>query len=75
VIKCLHRLRREGNTKVLLREVANEFPLDLAAQNRAIDSRRNGSLNRVVREYFGDKGEKEPVLAFVTRKNRTIAKR
>jgi len=64
VIKCLHRLRREGNTKVLLREVANEFPLDLAAQNRAIDSRRNGSLNRVVREYFGDKGEKEPVLAF-----------
>jgi len=64
VIKCLHRLRREGNTKVLLREVANEFPNDLAAQNRAIDSRRNGSLNRVVREYFGDKGEKEPVLAF-----------
>jgi hypothetical protein len=64
IIKCLHRLRREGSTKVLLREVANDFPSDLAAQNQSIDSRRNGSLNRVVREYFGDKGEKEPVLAF-----------
>jgi len=64
IIKCLYRLRREGSTKVLLREVANDFPNDLAAQNQSIDSRRNGSLNRVVREYFGDKGEKEPVLAF-----------
>jgi hypothetical protein len=64
VIKCLHRLRREGSTKALLKEVANQYPSDLAAQNREIDSRRNGSLNRVVRERFGDKGEKEPVLAF-----------
>jgi hypothetical protein len=64
IIKCLYRLRREGSTRVLLREVANDFPNDLAAQNQSIDSRRNGSLNRVVREYFGDKGEKEPVLAF-----------
>jgi uncharacterized protein YeeX (DUF496 family) len=64
IIKCLQRLRREPSTKALLKEVANEFPNDLAAQNRAIDSRRNGSLNRVVRAYFGDKGDKTPVLAF-----------
>ncbi|MBW4549338.1 MAG: hypothetical protein KME25_33755 [Symplocastrum torsivum CPER-KK1] len=64
IIKCLYRLRREGSTRVLLREVANEFPNDLAAQNQSLDSRRNGSLNRVVREYFGDKGDSEPVLAF-----------
>jgi hypothetical protein len=64
IIKCLYRLRREGSTKVLLREVANDFPNDLAAQNQSIDSRRNGSLNRVVREYFGDKGDSDPVLAF-----------
>jgi uncharacterized protein YeeX (DUF496 family) len=64
IIKCLHRLRREASTKALLKEVANEFPSDLAAQNQAIDSRRNGSLNRVVRSYFGDKGQSTPVLAF-----------
>jgi hypothetical protein len=64
IIKCLTRLRREASTKALLKEVANEFPNDLAAQNQAIDSRRNGSLNRVVRQYFGDKGQSTPVLAF-----------
>lgn len=64
IIKCLSRLRREPSTKALLKEVANEFPDDLAAQNRAIDSRRNGSLNRVVRCYFGDKGQAVPILAF-----------
>jgi hypothetical protein len=64
IIKCLTRLRREPSTKALLREVANEFPDDLAAQNRAIDSRRNGSLNRVVRSFFGNKGDESPVLAF-----------
>jgi hypothetical protein len=64
VIKCHYRLRREATTKALLKEVANEFPNDLAAQNQAIDSRRNGSLNRVVRSYFGDKGQSIPVLAF-----------
>jgi hypothetical protein len=64
IIKCLTRLRREASTKALLKEVANEFPSDLAAQNQAIDSRRNGSLNRVVRSYFGDKGQSTPVLAF-----------
>jgi hypothetical protein len=64
VIKCLSRLRREPSTKALLKEVANEYPTDLAAQNQAIDSRRNGSLNRVVRTYFGDKGDAVPILAF-----------
>src|SRR5919202_770510 len=64
ILKCLSRLRREPSTKALLKEVANEFPNDLAAQNRAIDSRRNGSLNRAVRCYFGDKGEAVPILAF-----------
>jgi hypothetical protein len=64
VIKCLTKLRREPSTKALLKEVANEFPNDLAAQNKALDSRRNGSLNRVVRSYFGDKGQSVPILAF-----------
>ena len=64
IIMSLTRLRREPSTKALLQEVANEFPNDLAAQNRSIDNRRNGSLNRVVRAYFGDKGDSSPVLAF-----------
>ena len=64
IIKCLSRLRREASSKALLKEVANEHPSDLAAQNREIDSRRNGSLNRVVRAYFGDKGDAVPILAF-----------
>jgi hypothetical protein len=68
IIKCLTRLRREASTKALLKEVANEFPNDLAAQNQAIDSRRNGSLNRVVRQYFGDKGQSTPRLGFPSRR-------
>ena len=64
VIERLNWLRKEPTTKALLAEVANENPTDLSAQNRAIDSRRNGSLNRVVRGYFGDKGDKAPILNF-----------
>ncbi|MHC5771333.1 MAG: protelomerase family protein [Nostoc sp.] len=64
VIERLNWLRKEPTTKALLAEVANENPTDVAAQNRAIDSRRNGSLNRVVRGYFGDKGDKTPILNF-----------
>ena len=63
VIKIYNQLRKEDNTKALLKEVRAEFPNDIAAQNRAIDSRRNGSLNRVVRAYFGDKDSSNPVLA------------
>ncbi|NJL81644.1 MAG: hypothetical protein HC917_28075 [Richelia sp. SM2_1_7] len=63
IIKLHNQLRKEPNTKALLKEVEAEFPNDTAAQNRAIDSRRNGSLNRVVRAYFGDKDTSTPVLA------------
>ena len=63
VIKIHNQLRKEANTKALIKEVKAEFPNDIAAQNRAIDSRRNGSLNRVVRAYFGDKDSSSPVLA------------
>jgi hypothetical protein len=64
VIKCLAKLRREPSTKALLKEVATQFPKSLTSQNLEIDKRRNGSLNRVVRAYFGDKGDNSPVLAF-----------
>jgi hypothetical protein len=64
VIKCLFKLRREPCTKALLKEVATQFPKSLTSQNLEIDKRRNGSLNRVVRAYFGDKGDNSPVLAF-----------
>ncbi|MBW4429391.1 MAG: hypothetical protein KME50_34750, partial [Nostoc desertorum CM1-VF14] len=64
IIDRLNWLRKEPTTKALLAEVANENSTDLSAQNRAIDSRRNGSLNRVVRAYFGDKGNKAPILNF-----------
>ncbi|HEY9652141.1 MAG TPA: protelomerase family protein [Coleofasciculaceae cyanobacterium] len=64
VSQCLGSLRRSERVASLLKEVRSEFPGDISAQNRAIDSRINGSLNRVVREYFGDKGQENPVLAF-----------
>lgn len=64
IIKALSHLRNEPSTKALLKEVLAEFPRDIPAQNRTIDSKRNGSLNRVVREYFGDKGQSNPVLKF-----------
>jgi hypothetical protein len=64
VIKCLAKLRREPGTKSLLKEVAAEFPKSVTRQNVEIDKRRNQSLNRVVRAYFGDKGQDNPVLKF-----------
>jgi len=64
IIKCLARLRREASTKALLKEVTSEFPESITRQNLSISNRRNGSLLRVVREYFGDKGDKTPVLKF-----------
>lgn len=64
VSQCLASLRRSDRVASLLKEVRAEFSGNISAQNRAIDSRINGSLNRVVREYFGDKGQENPVLAF-----------
>jgi hypothetical protein len=64
VIEKLNWFRQQPSTKKLLQEVAQENPQDIEAQNRAIDSRRNGSLNRVVRDYFGDEGDATPVLPF-----------
>jgi len=65
VIKCLARLRRESSIKTLLKEVAAQFPDSITQQNVAIGNRRNRSLLRVVAEYFGDKGDKTPVLKFL----------
>ena len=64
VIKALARLRKESSTKALLKEVAAEFPKSVTRQNVELDKRRNQSLNRVVRAYFGDKGQDNPVLKF-----------
>ncbi|MEO0843602.1 MAG: protelomerase family protein [Cyanobacteria bacterium J06633_8] len=63
IIKIHTQLLKEPSTKALLKEVKAEFPKDTVAQNRRIDSRRNGSVNRVVRAYFGDKDDSTPVLA------------
>lgn len=64
IIKKLGQLRRDPNTKALLKEVAAEFPDDIAAQNRSIENRRGNSLRRVVQEYFGGKDTTEPLLNF-----------
>ncbi|BAZ71177.1 hypothetical protein NIES4106_59740 (plasmid) [Fischerella sp. NIES-4106] len=64
VVKCLNKLRFEPSTAQLLKEVKNEFPDSITRQNIEIDKRRNGSLNRVVRSYFGDTGQNNPVLSF-----------
>lgn len=63
VIKALARLRKEPNTQALLKEVSAQFP-SITRQNVEIDNRRGQSLRRVVRAYFGDKGQQTPVLAF-----------
>ncbi|WP_017314234.1 protelomerase family protein [Mastigocladopsis repens] len=63
VIKALARLRKESSTQSLLQEVAKGSP-SITKQNIEIDNRRGQSLRRVVRTYFGDKGQKTPVLAF-----------
>lgn len=64
VIKALTKLRREPGTQALLKEVSAQFPKSETRQNVEIDNRRGQSLRRVVRMYFGDKGENTPVLAF-----------
>ena len=64
IAEKLKQLHSQEVTKKLLAEINREFPGDIPAQNRAIDSKRNGSLNRVVREFFGDKKQSNPVLQF-----------
>jgi Telomere resolvase len=64
IIEKHNHLRRDASIKDLLKQVSNEFPRDVAAQNRAIEDRRGNSLRRVVQEYFGGKDSKEPLLNF-----------
>lgn len=54
IIKALKRLRNSPECKQLIADIEAEFPNDLIKQNDAIDSRRNTSLNRVVREELAD---------------------
>lgn len=62
IIRRLQVLRRD--TQSLIKEVSNEFPNDIAAQNSAIESRRGNSLRRVVQNYFGGKDTETPLLNF-----------
>ncbi|MCC5662196.1 hypothetical protein LC608_35885 [Nostoc sp. XA010] len=64
IIERLNHLRKEASSKSLLKEVAKEFPTDVAAQNKAIEDKRGNSLRRVVQEYFGGKDSREPLLNF-----------
>ncbi|KAB8316178.1 hypothetical protein SD81_028195 [Tolypothrix campylonemoides VB511288] len=64
VVKALAKLRKEASTQALLKEVATQFPKSITRQNVEIDNRRGQSLRRVVRAYFGDRGQQTPVLAF-----------
>jgi len=64
IVKALARLRNEPDTKKMLEEISLEFSSSLTRQNVEIDKRRNQSLNRIVRLYFGDAGNDNPVLAF-----------
>ncbi|BAY14019.1 protelomerase family protein [Calothrix sp. NIES-2098] len=64
VIERFYHLRKDASIKELLKQVSNEFPRDVAAQNKAIEDRRGNSLRRVVQEYYGGKDSKEPLLNF-----------
>lgn len=64
VIERLEHLRKDASVTELLKLVKNEFPDDLAAQNKAIEDKRGNSLRRVVQEYFGGKDTEEPLLNF-----------
>ena len=64
IIERLARLREDASIKDLLKQVAIEFPDDIGAQNKSIEDKRGNSLRRIVQEYFGGKGSKEPLLNF-----------
>lgn len=62
VVERLKRLRADAGLVAMLREIEQEFPNSITRQNVEIDKRRNQSLNRVVREYFGGKRDGEAIL-------------
>jgi Telomere resolvase len=64
IIERFNQLRKDVSIRELLKQVSNEFPRDISAQNRAIEDRRGNSLRRVVQEYFGGKDDKKPLLNF-----------
>ena len=64
VIKALARLRKSPINQSLLKQVKEQFPQSVTRQNVEIDNKRGQSLRRVVRAYFGDKGQQMPVLPF-----------
>lgn len=64
VIKALARLRKDPSIQILLKKVAAQFPDSITRQNIEIDNHRGQSLRRVARAYFGDTGDKNPVLNF-----------
>lgn len=64
VSERLNHLRNDASIKELIKQVSNEFSGDVAAQNKAIEDRRGNSLRRVVQEYFGGRGNEEPLLNF-----------
>ncbi|WP_375449094.1 protelomerase family protein [uncultured Nostoc sp.] len=64
VIERLAYLRKDASIKELIKQVSNEFPSDITAQNKSIEDKRGNSLRRVVQEYFGGKDNREPLLNF-----------
>jgi hypothetical protein len=64
IIKSLKRLRKDENNRGLLSEIKANFPDSITKQNLEVDKRCNAILNRVVRKYFGDRDEVNPVLNF-----------
>ncbi len=74
VIKALNKLRNEPSTKALRSEIAKQFPRDVVAQNDSIENRRGTSLRRVVREFFGGDGIKQPVLNYRSDKEQNDCK-
>ncbi|MDJ0716195.1 MAG: protelomerase family protein [Prochloraceae cyanobacterium] len=63
IIQQYKKLQQHESIRTLLKEVKANFPRDISEQNRSIDSRRNGSLNRVVRAKFDNRDNDNPALA------------
>lgn len=62
IVECLKRLKADVGLVAMLREIEQQFQNSITRQNVEIDKRRNQSLNRVVREYFGGKKDGEVIL-------------